>query len=220
MTNPFRYTARELDTETSLYYYRARYYDPDAGHFLSEDPIGFAGSTNFYEYASQSPTNYADPSGRQEGVVIGTTAGCALAGPPGCAVGAGVGETVDILQGIAASVFLLNELRDLLKDLKKPCPRDNCDQLLREIYRAMNEINDRILDLVNDPLNLYNLLYSVPSPSLPPDSGTYLGHIHQAEGWQRRLRSLLQEAMSQGCPIPRSAWRLASRPLPNQPRGR
>ncbi|HXJ17122.1 MAG TPA: RHS repeat-associated core domain-containing protein, partial [Candidatus Polarisedimenticolia bacterium] len=28
LTNPFQYTAREFDTETGLYYYRARYYDP------------------------------------------------------------------------------------------------------------------------------------------------------------------------------------------------
>jgi RHS repeat-associated protein len=32
--------ASESDTETGLYYYRARYYDPTAGRFLGEDPIG------------------------------------------------------------------------------------------------------------------------------------------------------------------------------------
>jgi RHS repeat-associated protein len=38
-------TAREFDSETSLYYYRARYYDPGTGRFLSEDPTRFrAGS--------------------------------------------------------------------------------------------------------------------------------------------------------------------------------
>jgi RHS repeat-associated protein len=41
LTNPFQYTAREFDTETSLYYYRARYYDPQTGRFLKEDPAGF-----------------------------------------------------------------------------------------------------------------------------------------------------------------------------------
>ena len=47
LTNPFRYTAREFDTETNLYFYRARYYDPTAGRFLGEDPIGFDSGTNF-----------------------------------------------------------------------------------------------------------------------------------------------------------------------------
>jgi RHS repeat-associated protein len=41
--NTRQYTAREIDSETNLYFYRARYYDPGVGRFISEDPIGFAG---------------------------------------------------------------------------------------------------------------------------------------------------------------------------------
>jgi uncharacterized protein RhaS with RHS repeats len=39
LTNPFQYAARESDSETGLYFYRARYYDPSSGRFLSEDPL-------------------------------------------------------------------------------------------------------------------------------------------------------------------------------------
>ena len=54
--NPFRYAGRDLDFETGLYYYRARYYEPQNGRFLSEDPIGFAsGDVNFYEYVFNNP---------------------------------------------------------------------------------------------------------------------------------------------------------------------
>jgi RHS repeat-associated protein len=42
LTNPFQYTGRESDTETGLYYYRARYYDPAAGRFLGEDPLSYS----------------------------------------------------------------------------------------------------------------------------------------------------------------------------------
>lgn len=61
--NPFRFTARELDAETGLYYYRARYYDPTIGRFISEDPVGFTGNKDVYRYAENSPVNETDPSG-------------------------------------------------------------------------------------------------------------------------------------------------------------
>lgn len=64
LTNPFQYTARESDPETGLYYDRARYYDPTAGRFVSEDPLGKdSGDLNFYRYVQNAPTNQSDPSG-------------------------------------------------------------------------------------------------------------------------------------------------------------
>ncbi len=36
---PFAFTGREWDVELGLYYYRARYYDPKVGRFLSRDPL-------------------------------------------------------------------------------------------------------------------------------------------------------------------------------------
>jgi RHS repeat-associated protein len=39
LTNPFLYTGRELDSETGIYEYRARYYDENVGRFISEDPV-------------------------------------------------------------------------------------------------------------------------------------------------------------------------------------
>lgn len=48
LANPFQYTARELDAETNLYYYRARYVDQSTGRFLNEDLARFSGGINFY----------------------------------------------------------------------------------------------------------------------------------------------------------------------------
>ncbi|HEX7794238.1 MAG TPA: RHS repeat-associated core domain-containing protein, partial [Vicinamibacterales bacterium] len=61
--NPIQFAARESDAETGLYYVRARYYDPQIGRFLSEDPIGLAGGINLYTYANNDPVNRSDPSG-------------------------------------------------------------------------------------------------------------------------------------------------------------
>ncbi|HTV60310.1 MAG TPA: RHS repeat-associated core domain-containing protein [Verrucomicrobiae bacterium] len=64
LRNYFQYTGREFDTETGLYYYRARYYDPFSGRFTSEDQIGFAGGGfNVYRYSLDNPVNLEDPSG-------------------------------------------------------------------------------------------------------------------------------------------------------------
>ena len=63
--NRFRFTGREWDQETGLYYYRARYYDPNIGRFLSEDPIGLQGGMNVYGYVAGRPLNWVDPSGTE-----------------------------------------------------------------------------------------------------------------------------------------------------------
>jgi len=41
LTNPFQFAARESDSETGLFYNRARYYDPSAGRFLQKIPWDF-----------------------------------------------------------------------------------------------------------------------------------------------------------------------------------
>ena len=60
----YAFTGREWDPETGLYYYRARYFDPQAGHFISQDPAGLADGPNLYLYVQGNPTSYADPTGR------------------------------------------------------------------------------------------------------------------------------------------------------------
>jgi RHS repeat-associated protein len=59
----YAFTGREWDPEIGLYYYRARYYDPRVGRFVSEDPIGFVGGQNFYRYVNDRPLDVIDPFG-------------------------------------------------------------------------------------------------------------------------------------------------------------
>jgi RHS repeat-associated protein len=81
LSNPFRYTGREFDSETSLYFNRARYYDQNAGRFISEDPSEFGGGQNFYSYVGNNPTNLTDPFGLTDCVVTATAVVCTNRGP-------------------------------------------------------------------------------------------------------------------------------------------
>lgn len=62
----FGYTGRERDAATGLLYYRSRWYDPQQGRFLTEDPAGLIGGLNLYGYVSQDPINSTDPFGLYE----------------------------------------------------------------------------------------------------------------------------------------------------------
>ena len=63
LTNSFRYAGREFDSETMLYFMRARYFDQSSGRFISEDPIDFGSGTNFYRYVDNDPSSFIDPDG-------------------------------------------------------------------------------------------------------------------------------------------------------------
>jgi RHS repeat-associated protein len=62
--NRYGFTGREYDGVSGLMYYRARWYDPKVGRFISEDPIGFAGGDiNLHGYVGNSPLMRKDPKG-------------------------------------------------------------------------------------------------------------------------------------------------------------
>jgi len=62
LVQPLQFMGRERD-EAGYYFVRARYYDPDLGRFISEDPIGLAGGINSFAYTENDPVNLRDPSG-------------------------------------------------------------------------------------------------------------------------------------------------------------
>jgi len=59
----YRYTGKERDEESGLYYHGARYYAPWLCRWTSVDPIGLKGGINFYQYANSNPLTYCDPKG-------------------------------------------------------------------------------------------------------------------------------------------------------------
>ena len=59
---PFRYQGQYEDEETGLYYNRFRYYSPDTGTYISQDPIGLKGGMSLYSYVHDS-NSWIDPFG-------------------------------------------------------------------------------------------------------------------------------------------------------------
>lgn len=90
-----KYTGKEYNQSTGLYYYGARYYKPEIGRFISADN-GLGGSRtkqdafNRYEYVLGNPVLYNDPSGKV--ACIG-------------AIGAGIGTSVFGGAGLAYTVY-------------------------------------------------------------------------------------------------------------------
>jgi RHS repeat-associated protein len=68
----YRYTGKEKDEESGLYYHGARYYACWLGRWTASDPIGVGDVVNLYMYVSGNPVRLVDPSGtREEGVDLG-----------------------------------------------------------------------------------------------------------------------------------------------------
>jgi RHS repeat-associated protein len=87
----YRFTGKEQDEESGLYYHGARYYAPWLGRWLTCDPAGLAGGTNGYIYASQTPIGRIDPDGRMDlGMIPGS--------------GGGLVEGVEITKDVATGI--------------------------------------------------------------------------------------------------------------------
>jgi len=61
--NRFTFQGREYSWATGLYNFRARWYDPVTGRWLSKDPIGIEGGLNQYVFCENNPVMFVDPWG-------------------------------------------------------------------------------------------------------------------------------------------------------------
>jgi RHS repeat-associated protein len=68
MLTDYQYTGQRNETEIGLYYYVARFYDPQLGRFISADTIvpepGNVKAYDRYSYVTNNPINFNDPSGK------------------------------------------------------------------------------------------------------------------------------------------------------------
>ena len=64
---PYKFNGKELDAETGLYYYGARYYNPGTALWLGVDPLAYTNPyVSPYVYCLSNPINLIDPDGRKE----------------------------------------------------------------------------------------------------------------------------------------------------------
>jgi len=66
INQPFKFVGQHgvMTEPNGFYYMRARYYDPEVGRFISEDPLGFdGGDVNLYVYVGNNPVLLIDPYG-------------------------------------------------------------------------------------------------------------------------------------------------------------
>lgn len=107
----YRYTGKERDGESGLYYHGARYYAPWLGRWTSPDPAGVVDGVNAYAYVRCNPVNFSDPTGLLSwgqwagiaaAVVVGTVVTVATAGLAGPVVGATAAAVIGGIVGGAA----------------------------------------------------------------------------------------------------------------------
>jgi RHS repeat-associated protein len=61
----YRFTGKEREEASGLYYHGARYYAPWLARWMSCDPAGMADGTNLYAYTRSNPLGFKDPTGKQ-----------------------------------------------------------------------------------------------------------------------------------------------------------
>ena len=120
ISQPFTFVGQHgvMTEPNGLYYMRARYYDPQTGRFISQDPLGFdGGDVNLYIYAANNPVLLIDPngefnwvgagiglfSGAISGFAAGAKAGNIKAGILGGLAGAAAGTVVGLALPSASS---------------------------------------------------------------------------------------------------------------------
>jgi RHS repeat-associated protein len=62
----YRFSGKEMNAESGLYYYGARYYAAWLGRWIKPDPAKLVDGLNLYSYVSNNPVKFVDPNGNQE----------------------------------------------------------------------------------------------------------------------------------------------------------
>ncbi|MEK7941033.1 RHS repeat-associated core domain-containing protein [Burkholderia contaminans] len=142
--NPIRFPGQYYDRESGLHYNRFRYYDPQTGRYINQDPIGLVGGINSYTYSDNQPSHSIDLLGLHT-VTIGAIGGGAVAGPPGAVIGAILGG-IALVAG-AAWYAMSGAMDNASEHAKADCSSnsrsdkpDPCDELQKKVRQAKDHM--------------------------------------------------------------------------------
>jgi RHS repeat-associated protein len=110
--NPYRYSTKEWDEKSGLYYFGARYYSPEIGRWTQRDPAGTVDGVNLYLYASNDPVGSADTWGGETIKVSERESWGQWYNPKECLVTYTVGEFFGICPTCACYLECTSKRRD------------------------------------------------------------------------------------------------------------
>ena len=173
--NPYYFTGRRLDEIESgtwmIQYHRNRFYDYQTGRWLNQDPFGYLGGINLYQYCNNNPILLLDPYGYWSlrgiirgiwdnrgtiGVVaVGVGGFIILASPMGPIIGVAAATIVKygVVVLVTGEVLMLSDIENIwptAEDVTDPLkePVNEYNQELEELYRDLGIPNpDRWKDV-------------------------------------------------------------------------
>jgi len=153
---PFRHRTRYYDSESWLYYYGYRYYDPSTTKWISKDPLGEAGGWNLTCFCGNDPVNGYDPLGLEAYLVAAD-----------CSIG---GRLRSWRNQVNADIFLSNY--DLYEDEKNGELSRFGVSLARHIRRIPEGIKMSVVDTIS---STYDRVTSDPIEAMTDPMGVKTG---------------------------------------------
>nr|WP_253915989.1 RHS repeat-associated core domain-containing protein [Salmonella bongori] len=179
-----RLPGQQYDEETGLYYNRHRYYDPETGRYISQDPIGLKGGLNPYAYPL-NPITEVDPLGLIVWMVIPGV--CAAGGCEAILVGLGLSASIAGQQIQANSANFSGQSSSSSWDGGRQSEYEHakmfCDTPPPPGSNECSSLSKKI-DHSKECINLYE---NWDSRWLPGR------HDEKLDGWRQRLNNLKEE---------------------------